>query len=256
MEERGTPENQREGAASPAGEETRPAQPNALLFLDLMSHNLINVHQSLYGHLSLLLEKTTLDERQTRYVKSCLRQNARGLALITSVRAFALSRQICAKSIVPMDLAQLLAAAVAEVRELFAERELAIEYVPPAEPCAVLGTPLLETVLANVLENAVRHTAADRRAWLRLTVAAGGDHWEVRVEDDGPGVPDAVKEKIFACLAPDGNGRGFGLAVTKEIVERVGGSIRVEDRLVDGRPRGSVFVIILKKGRPVPDAMV
>ncbi|GAA2866548.1 hypothetical protein GCM10010517_26060 [Streptosporangium fragile] len=93
---------------------------------------------------------------------------------------------------------------------------------------------LLAQVLANLLDNAVRHSPDGGV----VTLAASGrdDGVRLRVSDQGPGIPAEDRVRAFerfsrldAGRAADEGGAGLGLAITKEIVELHGGSIRVED---------------------------
>jgi two-component system, OmpR family, sensor histidine kinase KdpD len=123
------------------------------------------------------------------------------------------------------------------------------EVVPPAlaglDPAAeilatvsdtlplVLGdSGLLERVLANLVENAVRHGGLGHP--VHLSAGVLGDELEVRVVDRGPGVPDAAKERMFAAFqrlgdTPSGTGVGLGLAVARGFTEATGGRLWAED---------------------------
>ncbi|GAA4579369.1 hypothetical protein GCM10023194_04890 [Planotetraspora phitsanulokensis] len=100
---------------------------------------------------------------------------------------------------------------------------------------AVLADPaLLAQVLANLLDNAVRHSPAGET--VRLEARSSGTDLEISVIDRGPGIPDAERTRIFerfsrldAGRAADAGGAGLGLAITREIVELHGGSIRAAE---------------------------
>ncbi|SEG93499.1 two-component system, OmpR family, sensor histidine kinase KdpD [Thermomonospora echinospora] len=107
--------------------------------------------------------------------------------------------------------------------------------VPETLPPVAADPGLLERALANVVENAVRHSRDT------VLVSAGElrfgrepDRIEIRVADRGPGVPDAQKQQIFAPFqrlgdAPQGTGVGLGLAVARGFTEAMGGSLHAED---------------------------
>jgi two-component system sensor histidine kinase KdpD len=91
---------------------------------------------------------------------------------------------------------------------------------------------LLDRVLANVLENALRHSPGRRE----VVVQAGrfNDRVQIRVVDRGPGVSDAAKDQIFAPFqrggdVPRGDGVGLGLAVARGLTEAMDGSLWAED---------------------------
>ncbi|GAA3121669.1 DUF4153 domain-containing protein [Streptosporangium carneum] len=93
---------------------------------------------------------------------------------------------------------------------------------------------LLAQVLANLLDNAVRHSPES--GVVVLAAASAGAGVRLRVTDQGPGIPAEDRARAFerfsrldAGRAADEGGAGLGLAIVKEIVELHGGSIRVED---------------------------
>ena len=110
------------------------------------------------------------------------------------------------------------------------------------------GDPdLLRRMLANLIENAIRHAPADTA--ITVTAAAVDGATELRVADQGAGVPEAMREKIFSAFVqledpetgvPQRAGRGLGLAFCHAVATCHGGSITVED----GAP-GAVFCVRL-----------
>jgi signal transduction histidine kinase len=111
--------------------------------------------------------------------------------------------------------------------------------VPAVE--VVLDPDLLHRVLANLVENAIRHAPEDTD--IKIIVTCGEGATDIRVGDGGPGVPQELRERIFERFESGGAGatrsnRGLGLAFCKIAVEAHGGRIWVED----GSP-GAVFVM-------------
>lgn len=102
-------------------------------------------------------------------------------------------------------------------------------------PSALADVDLLRRVLENLLDNAIRHAPA--ASHVQLLTAHTDAAVEIRVSDQGPGIPAGLRERIFDPFvqAPDPNrpvtrsGRGLGLAFCKLAVEAHGGSIAVED---------------------------
>ncbi|MBI5256251.1 MAG: PAS domain-containing sensor histidine kinase [Burkholderiales bacterium] len=106
-----------------------------------------------------------------------------------------------------------------------------------AAPFLATRTPL-ETVLRNLLSNAVKHH--DRSAaHLRVTAVEDDSYCEVCVIDDGPGVPESAKDRIFQLFqtltARERGGSGIGLALTKRLVEVHGGRIELRSPVAEGR---------------------
>jgi signal transduction histidine kinase len=119
----------------------------------------------------------------------------------------------------------------------------------------------LHRVLANLLDNAVRHSPSAGT----ITVEVGSDGVEafLSVTDEGAGVPVADRERVFQRFVrlasanelseEDKRGSGIGLYVVRGLVEAHGGSVSVEDApMVEGsfeRGTGARFVVKLPRGR-------
>jgi PAS domain S-box-containing protein len=108
-------------------------------------------------------------------------------------------------------------------------------------PFQATRTPL-ETALRNLIGNAVKHH--DRPGGHIIVRARHDDSYcEFSVIDDGPGVPEAAKERIFKLFqtltATERGGSGIGLALTKRVIEVHGGRIDVVSPMADGR--GAMF---------------
>jgi len=102
--------------------------------------------------------------------------------------------------------------------------------VPDDLPLVRADPGLLERVLANLFSNALRHSPPDMRPMLRAKEE--GDRVVLDVVDHGPGVPAALKERIFepfARLDERSPGVGLGLAVAKGFAEAMGGTIVAVD---------------------------
>jgi signal transduction histidine kinase len=87
----------------------------------------------------------------------------------------------------------------------------------------------LRRLAENLLENANRHA----RATVRVRVAPDGGRVALSVEDDGPGVPDVMRERIFERFVradDDERGSGLGLAICRAIARAHGGDVALEDR--------------------------
>jgi two-component system sensor histidine kinase KdpD len=138
----------------------------------------------------------------------------------------------------PVDLEDALGIAVDSLVEGARVRVRVEDGTPPVEA----DPGLLDRVLANVLENALRHSPGRQEVVVRA--AATQDTVQVRVVDRGAGVPDTAKEFIFAPFqrygdAPQGTGVGLGLAVAKGLVEAMNGTITAEDT-----PGGGLTIVI------------
>jgi signal transduction histidine kinase len=148
-----------------------------------------------------------------------------------------------------VDLSRVVGSALRMVRHE-ANAQVSVETSLAAVP-QVLGDPgLLGQVVLNLLQNAIHAlVATGRPGRVRVLLRHAGERVELRVEDDGPGIPEHVAPRIFEpffTTKHPGQGTGLGLAVTREIVSRHGGSIDVETG-----PGGTRFRVSLPPAPPV-----
>jgi two-component system sensor histidine kinase KdpD len=109
--------------------------------------------------------------------------------------------------------------------------------LPQNLPPVPLDDVLIEQVLINLLENAIKYTPPDTP--IEITATASPDMIEVEVDDRGPGVPEAEREHVFEKfyrLKREGSsgGAGLGLAICRGLIEAHGGRMWVEDRAGGG----------------------
>jgi signal transduction histidine kinase len=141
-----------------------------------------------------------------------------------------------------------LAAACESVLQLVSHRAadlgvgLELAGADPQLRVALSGDALRQVVL-NLVLNALDVTPRGGRVRLRLAGAEDGA--ELRVEDDGPGIPEALRERVFEAFfssKPDAPG-GLGLAITRRIVEEAGGTVAA----LAGESAGGCFRVILPR---------
>ncbi|MEV4497485.1 ATP-binding protein [Micromonospora arborensis] len=122
--------------------------------------------------------------------------------------------------------------------------EVAARYPSPPVRVAVPPGPLwttgnadeLRRVLANLVDNAVRHAYGSVVLTAEAAPRTVGPYHLVTVTDDGPGIPAADRDRVFDRFtrlddgrARDDGGAGLGLAIVRELVRRAGGSITLTD---------------------------
>jgi signal transduction histidine kinase len=114
-----------------------------------------------------------------------------------------------------------------------------------AHALALAAPPdLAVRALAPLVENAVRHA----RSRVTLSVRASAGSADVRVADDGPGVDDDVRERLFTPGAVgSGGGTGLGLGIARRVARSLGGEVRLDDALGPGESTGAVFVLRLPR---------
>ncbi len=152
----------------------------------------------------------------------------------------------------PTNLNEVVANAVSDAQAAGPDHDW--ELTLPAQDVVAVGDPFrLHQVIANLLANARTHTPAGTH--VHTTLAAEGGDAVIRVADDGPGIPDGVRDKVFerftradAARARSGRGQstGLGLAIVSAVLQAHRGSATVEST-----DSGSTFTLRVPLG---PDA--
>ena len=126
------------------------------------------------------------------------------------------------------DLEPIVTDVIADVRAKF--DDLTVEYDPATFEYQVYAGGLIDSVFTNILSNAVIHNEGPVTARLR-TEEPTPDTVLIGMADDGAGIADEVRDGIFEMggKGPDSDGTGFGLGLTRTLVESYGGAVAVAD---------------------------
>ncbi len=131
----------------------------------------------------------------------------------------------------PVALGDVVAAAEANLRRALADSGGSIERAG-ALPRVQGDSAQLLSVFQNLFSNAIRYRHPERPPHIRVRAVPDGTLWRIHVADNGPGIPTAQAESIFRIFQRldrrDDGGLGLGLALSKRIVERHGGTIWLE----------------------------
>jgi len=125
------------------------------------------------------------------------------------------------------------------------DRGVAIEVdLPPALAPVRIAGDALRQILLNLALNAIE--ATPEGAAVRIRAAEQGDEIVIEVDDEGPGVPEAVRARLFEpFFSTKSRSGGLGLAITRRLVEDAGGAIEVAGRA----PTGTRFRVTLPLAR-------
>lgn len=110
-------------------------------------------------------------------------------------------------------------------------RDITVE-IPEALPAVRADPAILERVVVNLTENALRYSPAGKAPL--LAASALGDRVELRVVDRGPGIPEGDRDRMFVPFQRLGDtdnttGVGLGLALSRGLTEAMGGTLTAED---------------------------
>lgn len=210
------------------------ARSNAELssFAYLAAHELKAPLQAISGFAALLdkVHAANLDDHGREFVRWIIDGSARMNTLIEELLAYcAVDRAEAVE--VPVHLEQALLDALDQLKVEVAGREALIESGPLP---VVTGDPVqLVQLLENLLANALKFVEDGRVPRIAVSAERSEEAWVVTVADNGIGVADDARERIFAMferLHPRDRygGTGIGLSICKRIIERRGGTVWVE----------------------------
>lgn len=138
-----------------------------------------------------------------------------------------------------LDVAQWLRAALAQAVPQAMERQIELSLDAPDTLATQLDLPALESIVHNLLDNAVRYATAGGNVAVGLR--RDGALLHLVVQDDGPGIPateqSQVFERFYRGLGHTVNGSGLGLAIVRQAALRMGGQVQVGEGL-NGRGVG------------------
>ena len=137
----------------------------------------------------------------------------------------------------PFDVQQALVAALERLRARGSERQVQVRATNHA--LAQGDRRLTEQAITNLLTNADRYSTPN--APIRVEIE-DGESVIVRVRDGGPGISDAVADRLFRDRVASGRGLGLGLYLVRAMMEAQGGSVRLEERAPE-----AVFALRLRR---------
>jgi two-component system, OmpR family, sensor histidine kinase TctE len=144
-----------------------------------------------------------------------------------------------------VDLAEVVRAVSLDLAPLIAERQLDFELEAAPAPILSHEWPLRE-LARNLMHNAIRHTPPHGRLMVRT--ACRGQDAVLCVSDSGPGIDSAQRTRLFEPFAAGDprSGSGLGLTICKGIVESLGGSIQLDNRVAGSRVQGLDAIVLLR----------
>jgi|GEM_PF-2102039 len=216
-------------------------------YVDVMGHDINNLNQATYGYLELLQADKTLTEEQRRLVDNAINPLLGSSSIIGNVRKV---QEITSgkQSLEKLDINSLISQCIKEVHKP-SDKKVVINY-SPKEGRFVNAIPLLKDVFCNLIDNSIKYSGPEVAIDIIVdeSFSEGKKFHVIFISDNGNGIPDSIKQKIFRRLqrgTTKAHGRGLGLFIVKTLVERVGGSVTVEDRVPGDYTKGSKFIVKL-----------
>ncbi|NJP38256.1 ATP-binding protein [Alkalicoccus luteus] len=240
-------ENQRIGTIFVYRDRTRESELDRMKseLVSTVSHELRTPLSSVLGFTELLLKKELKPERQKKYITTIHKEAKRLTNLINDF--LDLQRMESGSQPYRMEnvqLDQLVLETIYQFRHV-ATHELLFEDTAGGAAVQADGERM-QQVLTNLISNAVKFSPAGGK--VKVTLAAKDDTLQLSVSDEGLGIPESEKARLFQKFQRidqsdrrNIGGTGLGLAICREIVEKHGGRISVESE----EGKGSVFNVEL-----------
>jgi signal transduction histidine kinase len=231
-------------------------------FISMASHQLRTPLTSVKGYLSMVLEGDAgkVNSTQTKMLHQAFISSQRMVFLITDL--LNVSRLKTGKFVIeptPVDLSRLIEEEVSQLVETAQVKHIELTYDKPASfPLLMLDETKIRQVGMNFMDNAIYYTPVNGH--IKVELINNPVTIELRVSDDGLGVPKSEQHHLFTKFyratnarkaRPDGT--GLGLFMAKKVIAAQGGSIIFESK----EGQGSTFGFTFSKAKlKVPENMV
>jgi PAS domain S-box-containing protein len=232
-------------------ERLKASNEEANLYLDIMTHDLNNMATVTQGYAEMIREIGDEDiGGLTDKLLTSVRQEIEIISTVSTIRRI----HERGRSLKPIRLNQVIENQI----RIFSD--VNISYSPNG--AVVLGDDLVSEIFTNLIGNSRKFGGEGVNITVRIENA--GYDYVISIEDDGPGIPDAMKSRLFSRFQPGAttkSGTGLGLSICRMLVEQYGGRIWVEDRVPGDPESGSRVRFTLKKAitpdhREMPDPKV
>jgi signal transduction histidine kinase len=226
-------------ALAASREETEEALARQRQFVADASHELRTPLTSILANLELLAD--VLDGERGEAARSALRSSQRMRRLVADLLLLARADTKRDLPHEPTDLGQVVVEAAAELGPVAEDHDIDVS----AEPAVVAGAPdELHRLVLNLMENALKHTPPGTH--VRAAVEQANGRVVLTVADDGPGIPDELRDRIFERFTRGtgdrGGSFGLGLSIVRAVAESHHGTVSL------GPSRngpGATFVVTL-----------
>ncbi len=215
------------------------------LFGDIIAHDLMNPIGIIKNFSQLMLEDEE-DEKKRAYLQSVQRSADRVMGIVSDTGKLAKLESLEKLELFETNLCSTILSILEDLDHAIGKKNLKVECNIPGN-CSAMVNRIIDDAFYNLLSNAIKYSPKGGK----IVIAAedAGDAWRISFKDNGHGVADEDKNRIFERFMrlEKGNirGTGLGLAIVKRAVELHRGKVWVEDN----PDRGSIFYVEIPKKR-------
>ena len=216
--------------------ELKRLHEEANLYLDILVHDINNANTRSFGYIDILTEM--LNGKLKEYAITTKKGIEESIEIIRKVT---LIRRIREKTteLAPVDLDAIIRT------EILRNRKVALIYEKTG--ILVMADDLLSEIFANLISNSITFGGPFVTIWIQALQT--GETVTVTVADNGPGIPEPTKQKLFvnsSKRSSRANTKGLGLYIVKMLLDRYGGKIKVNDRVANDPPQGVAMTFTLQ----------
>ena len=218
-------------------------------FVAAVSHDLrMPLAQILIASETLAMQRERTDAERVSLASSIVRETRRLVGLVDNVLLFSRAGALdLTPSLRAIEVDELLDDVVESVRLAVDDAGQTIEMAGERGLAVTGDRRLVRQALVNLVDNALKY--GDASQVIRVGAARRGEHVQISVEDDGPGIPESERKRVFEPYTrlpkdqvSERTGTGLGLAVVRRIADACGGRVWIED----AAPRGTRAVMELR----------
>jgi two-component system sensor histidine kinase CreC len=202
-------------------------------YIQTLTHEMKSPLAAIRGAAELLDEEMPVDVRK-RFLENIRAETARSGRLINRLLELAaIEGRASLEKAEELDFQAIIASAIDQARQLAEVAGVTLDHTAAAAPVMLRGDAfILRAAVTNLLENAIDFSPPD--STVGISVEPVGGNVVLSIRDQGPGIPDYAREKIFERFyslrhhTAKRKGTGLGLTLVRETAELHGGAITLE----------------------------
>lgn len=227
----------------PGSEDDLPA------YMDLLSHDILNMNQTVLSCIDLITAGDDLDERSRKHALRATSQMRISSQVFESIKTLCLLGRGESIPMVPVNLEEEARKATRMLSVMLPDRKVNVNLDVSGGDATVQGGVIVYNALLNALTNMAQLDPSDVLNIDASIGPAGSGAWEVRISDDKASLPESFDPESLRAEHGEARSRMVrvaGLLLAKMMSERLGGSVKVE------RPREGGCTLVMTFREEVP----
>jgi len=234
-------------------QQVKEARSESEFLNDLLSHDIMNYTFSAIHFLNKLWKSPKIMDDDRKDLSLITKEIQGAFELSSSVRDLSRIKMIDDEDATIKDVALVIAEAIEDAKRMFSDKKIVVNLDRSTAPRYVKCSHLATSMFANLLTNAIKYDSHNEviiDVAIDNVVEKGQTYWQIGISDNGKGIPDDEKERIFERfhrLDTSVSGTGLGLYVVRFIANDSGGRVWAENRVKGDHTKGTKMVVLLQK---------